>query len=112
MSAPELTRALVLEEQVRMPDGAGGYATSWVALGTLWADVRAGSGRERALAQGPVAVAAVRIFVRGAPSGSPQRPRPDQRLREGDRVWMLHAVAEADPRGRHLVCYATEEAPR
>lgn len=112
MRAPELTRALVLEEQVRLPDGAGGYAISWVALGTLWADVRAGSGRERALAQGPVSVAAVRIFVRGAPMGSPQRPRPDQRLRDGDRIWTLQAVTEADPRGRHLICYATEEAPQ
>ncbi|SDW48629.1 head-tail adaptor protein [Roseicitreum antarcticum] len=112
MRAPDLTRALVLEEQVRMPDGAGGYAISWVGLGTLYADVRAGSGRERALAQGPVAVAAVRIFVRGAPTGSPQRPRPDQRLREGDRIWRLHAVTEGDPHGRHLICYATQETPQ
>ena len=33
--AYSLTRPMVLEEASTTPDGAGGYATSWTALGTL-----------------------------------------------------------------------------
>jgi hypothetical protein len=43
-----LNRALVLEApQTRVPDGAGGFALTWGALGTLWAEVVAGAGRDR-----------------------------------------------------------------
>ena len=41
--SPRLTRPLVLEQEVRQPDGSGGYTGSWEALGTLWAEVRPGS---------------------------------------------------------------------
>jgi len=35
MSAPVLSRRLVLEAPVRVPDGAGGVIESWASLGTL-----------------------------------------------------------------------------
>ena len=47
MSAPMLTRRLVLEAPERVADGAGGYTETWVARGTLWAEVvPRGAGRE------------------------------------------------------------------
>ena len=52
-----------------------------------------------------------RVFLRAAPQGSPQRPRPDQRLTEGDRVFTILAVSEADAAGAYLVCHAREEVP-
>jgi hypothetical protein len=52
-----------------------------------------------------------RIFTRAAPQGSPQRPRPDQRLREGARVFTILAVSEADAAGAWLVLRAMEEVP-
>ncbi len=111
MSAVHLTRALTLEMPVRVADGAGGFALSWAALGTLWAEVLPGSGRETAGTEVLVAAVPYRITVRGAPVGSPARPKPEQRLRDGTRVFTILAVSERDPQGRHLMCFAREEVP-
>ena len=106
---PLLTRALVLEAPMRVPDGAGGYIVGWAVLGTHWADVKAGSGRE--IAGQVVAVARVpyRVIVRSALVGSPQRPLVDQRFRDGARIFRILAVAETDPGGRYLTCLTDEE---
>lgn len=108
MSGVRLSRALVLEAPVTVPDGAGGFAQSWVALGTLWAEVLPGAGRESG---GEVAVAQVayRITVRAAPVGSDARPKPEQRFRDGARLFTILAVAERDAEGRYLTCFAREE---
>lgn len=106
--APELARRLVLEAAARTPDGAGGAALAWTALGTLWGAVAplppVGAGAEGTRDR------RVRVTLRGAPEGSPRRPAPGQRLREGARAWIIEAVEEADPLGRHLVALAREEA--
>ncbi|WP_224824544.1 head-tail adaptor protein [Cognatishimia sp. MH4019] len=109
MSTPVLNRKLVLETPASVPDGAGGFVESWQPLGTVWAEVRAGSGREKAGAFTTVSSMAFRITVRGAPVGSEQRPRPDQRFREGTRLFRILAVSESDPRGHYLMCFANEE---
>lgn len=110
MKRPSLNRKLVLEEPQRVPDGSGGFNQVWVALGVLWAEVRAGTGREREAA-GLFTVSTVpyRITVRNAPHGAPSRPRPEQRFREGDRVFRIVAVTERDPQGMYLECFAREE---
>lgn len=110
MKRPALNRRLVLEEPQRAPDGAGGFTQIWVAVGVLWAEVRAGTGREREAA-GLFTVSTVpyRITVRGAPQGAPSRPRPDQRFRDGERIFRIVAVTERDPQGKHLECLAREE---
>ncbi|MEM1004270.1 MAG: head-tail adaptor protein, partial [Pseudomonadota bacterium] len=41
--------------------------------------------------------------------GSSMRPAPDQRFREGARQFVIRAVAERDPRGQYLTCFADEE---
>jgi len=58
-----------------------------------------------------VTVSAVnyRITVRAARQGAPSRPKPDQRFREGGRVFRITAVAEVGGAGHYLTCYATEE---
>lgn len=106
-----LNRALVLEQAQSLPDGAGGYSVTWQALGTLWCELRPGAGRERRGEIAPTGEMSLRAFLRAAPQGSPQRPRPDQRLREGARVFTILAVAEADPQGAYLVAYLREEVP-
>ena len=106
-----LNRPMVLEQAVITPDGAGGHVTAWTALGTLWAELRAGAGSERRGAIAPEGRMLFRVFVRATPQGSPQRPRPDQRLREGGRIFTILAVSEADPAGAYLVCHAREEVP-
>jgi head-tail adaptor len=111
MSRPSLSRQLVLEARRTLPDMAGGYSESWVVLGTLWADVVAGSGRDVAGEEVTISSVPYRITVRAAPFGSDARPRADQRLREGARIFRIVAVAERDADGRFLTCFAREEVP-
>ena len=109
MNAPRLNRKLILEEAQRVPDGAGGYALTWVALGTLWARIEPGTGRERAGEFVTLSQVPYRITVRAAVQGAPSRPRPEQRLRDGARIFRITAVTEEDPEGHYLTCFAQEE---
>lgn len=109
MSGPRLTRALLLEAPVSTPDGAGGVTTTWQLLGTHWAEIRAGQARARPGALGTTADVRLRITLRAAPAGNDRRPRPGQRFREGQRVFQILAVTEADAEGRWLVVTAREE---
>lgn len=109
MSRPHLNRPLVLEAPVRVSDGAGGHTEVWQPLGTLWAEVRARTGRETTAGGVAVSRMGFKITVRAAPQGAPDRPTPDQRFREGTRVFVIRAVAESDAGGRYLNCFADEE---
>lgn len=104
-----LNRRLVLEEVERVPDGAGGFAEVWAARGTLWGHVTAGSGRDAAGEFATLSTVPYRITVRAAPPGAPSRPKPDQRFREGARMFRILAVTEVEGAGTYLVCFAREE---
>jgi head-tail adaptor len=103
-----LLRRLVLEAPEREADGSGGYAEAWRPLGTLWADVRPRGGREEFIAGRPRPRVKYRILVRNAPVEAPSRPRPQQRLRDGARVFRVLTVAESDATGRYLEVIAEE----
>lgn len=109
MKVPNLSRQLVLESAVRQSDNAGGYVESWAALGSLWAAVTARTGRERAEVGMPISTMNWHVVVRAAPVGALSRPKAGQRFREGARVFAIRAVAERDPFGRYLTCFAEEE---
>lgn len=106
---PRLDRRMVLETPTRVADGAGGFALTWTIRGVLWAALKPGTGREAAGEEVVIAQTPYRIVVRGAPVGSEARPKPEDRLRDGARVFTLLAVTEADPRGQFLTCFAREE---
>jgi SPP1 family predicted phage head-tail adaptor len=107
-----LNLPLVLEAAQSVSDGAGGIAESWAILGTLWAEIVPGSGREIEAADELVGAAVgFRITVRGAPIGAPSRPGPGQRFRGEGRVFRILTVTERDANGRYLVCTAREEVP-
>jgi head-tail adaptor len=110
MGLPILNRRLVLEAPVRLPDGAGGFSEIWAAMGELWAEITPGAGRESAGEFLTLSAVPYRIVVRAAPPGAPSRPRPEQRFREGTRVFLITAVTEHDRRGHYLACFAREEA--
>ena len=103
-----LGRRLLLEARERVPDGVGGFGTEWVARGTLWADVRLRSGFQDFIAAVARPRLRYRIIVRGAPVGSGARPRAEERLREGARVFDILTVTEFDPAGRYLEILAEE----
>jgi head-tail adaptor len=105
-----LNRRMVLEAASRLPDGAGGYAETWVPLGEHWCAVKVGSGVAGSADFVATAEVPLRIVVRAAPEGSLSRPKPDQRLVEGARRYRILAVAEADPAGHYLTLFAREEA--
>ncbi len=109
MQAPKLNRKLVLEEAQTVPDGAGGFTTTWVSLGELWAHVKAGTGRETAAEFVTLSTVPYRITIRAAPVGSPSRPKPDHRFRDGTRLFRIQAVTEDAGPGTYLVCFAREE---
>lgn len=109
MGAPRLNLRLALEHPDREGDGIGGYRITWRRLGFLWAEVRAGSGRETQGEVGAQSVVTWRITLRGAPDGDPRRPRPGQRFRLERRLFLIEAVAESDASGRWLTCFAREE---
>lgn len=109
MKAPELNRKLLLEAPVRTADGAGGYTTTWTPLGTLWAEISGRTGREARGVTTPLSRAAYRITVRAAPHGAPSRPSPEQRFRDGTRIFQINAVTERGADARYLVCHAEEE---
>lgn len=106
---PRLGVPLVLESPERSPDGMGGFRLEWRALGQLWAEMRSGGGREKFAEVGASSVTTWRITVRGVPVGDPRRPRLDQRLRMGLRLFRIISVAECDAQGRYLICAAQEE---
>ena len=109
MSVPRLNVRLDLERSDRQGDGMGGYRIVWQRIGSLWAEMKAGAGKERGAEVGPESVVSWRITVRGAKAGDPRRPAAGQRLRMGQRLFVIEAVAERDPGGRWLTCFAREE---
>lgn len=106
---PHLSRSLVLEAPVHVADGAGGYVRDWQPLGVLWAEVKAGSGRETAAFAVTVSRVPYRVVVRAAPVDAPSRPVAGQRFREGARIFNIHAVAEKGTESRFLTCHVEEE---
>lgn len=109
MNVPNLNRRLVLETPDRVADGAGGYAVTWTALGTLWADIRPGSGREKQVHTLPRSQVPLVVTLRAAPVGHSARPFAGQRFVEGTRVFNIHAVSEVAGTTQYLACRVTEE---
>lgn len=109
MKAPQLNRSLVLEGPVKIADGAGGYTRDWEPLGVLWAQMKAGTGREQAGSAATLSRVPYRITVRAAPNGAPSRPVAGQRFRDGTRVFQILAVAENGVNAAYLTCHADEE---
>ncbi len=103
-----LSRKLELEALSRTEDGAGGFDGIWVPLGVHWGAVDAGRGRLETGDGHARSRTSYRITIRAVPPTSPSRPIAGQRFRDGSRVFLIRAVADA-PDARHLFCYTDEE---
>lgn len=95
-----------------MNDGAGGSPPPGWPRASFGPRSCSGAGSETAGVEVSLTKVPYRITVRGAAVGSPRRPRPEQRLVDGGRVFTILAVTERDPDGRFLVCFAREEEPK
>lgn len=111
MKQIRLSKQLALEQKTTQPDGAGGITTTWRPVGTLWAEIKSGTGRESGGVEVILSLTPYRVTVRAAPPSSNRRPKPGQRFRDGARFLYITAVAEKDPNGFYLTCFAREEEP-
>lgn len=105
-SVGSLRRRLVLETAVTTPDGLGGAAQAFETVAALWARVEFLSGGERWRRGRPEQAATYRVTMRwraGVDAG--------QRLRDGDRLFDIRAVADPDGSRRRLVCLVLEITP-
>lgn len=109
MRRVHLNRRLVLETEDRVPDGAGGFTVVWTVVGSVWAMIDPGPGREVVVLDRRVPRLPLTITVRAAPPGSAERPVAGQRFREGERRFRILAVTERDGRGMYLTCQTEEE---
>ncbi len=92
---PHRRARLVLESPVTTPDGGGGHSLSWTPVGYLWGAIEPRSGRETAPADARASRVSHRIRLAREP-GAARRPGAHQRLRLGERVFAIHAVAETE----------------
>jgi head-tail adaptor len=112
MRLPHLRRRLLLEVTERLPDGAGGFTEGWLTLGELWAEVTPLDLRATQIDGATLARQSHRIVIRATPPGSAMRPRPAQRLRDGQGIFTILSVTARDPGGRFLTCLTREDLPQ
>lgn len=101
-----LRRRLVLEAAVTAPDGLGGTTQTYDTVAALWAQVEFLSGREHWRRGRPEQAVTHRVTMRW-------RANVDagQRLRDGERIFDIRAVADPDGGRRRLVCLVQEITP-
>jgi SPP1 family predicted phage head-tail adaptor len=99
----DLDRRLVLETRLDVPDDIGGVVRSWVFVDVVWSRVVALSGAQRF--EGEREESAITHVIT-------LRWRPDvtgaMRLRDGARVYAIHAAIDGDDRRRTLSCRCSE----
>ena len=102
------TRKLTLEARVSAPDGGGGNVETWAPVAVHWAALRARGAREAFSAGRQASRVSHVMEIRYLPFGHPSRPVADQRFREGERVFAVIGVSEADDRRERLICWLEE----
>lgn len=102
-----MTARLDLEAAVASADGQGGAVIAWTAVASLWARIEPVSfvvGEKGAASE--TATVTHRIWIRFRDG-----VLPGQRLRKGERLFVLGLVRDPDETARYLVCHC-EEAGR
>jgi SPP1 family predicted phage head-tail adaptor len=104
MRIGSLRKRLTLQGESLVPDGSGGHAASWDTLATVWAEIQPASG------SGPLAANfdrrithVIRLrFQQGV------EVKTGMRLLDGNRIYAIRAVVNADERNRWLDAHAEE----
>lgn len=106
MSAPvigALRQRLTLEERTRTQEEGGTATITWSAVAEVWGRIAPSSGREIVRADGVSAKLTHEIALRHRTG-----VRPQMRLRQGARVFEIHAVIDIAERRRWLRCLCEE----
>jgi SPP1 family predicted phage head-tail adaptor len=94
-----LRRRLTIEQEARDPDGGGGAAVAWEALGDVWGAVEALSGKETVGADRISGEAACQITIRHRSDVAPA-----MRFRDGAEIFHILSALDRDGRRRFLTC--------
>jgi len=98
---------VTIEQPQQTPDSSGGSATTWVAVATLWAEVRPTSGGERYRAMREQGYTYYKLRLRGRKDVS---ITTKDRVRMGSKVWNVREVYNEDQLNRWITVIA-EEGP-
>ncbi|MEM7751417.1 MAG: phage head closure protein [Pseudomonadota bacterium] len=101
-----LRHRVTVQYPTRNEDDGGGATTAWVPLATVWAQIKARTGREIFQADSPTARGAFRVVIRYRSDVD-----PTMRLLWGDRVLEVLAVGDEDGTKRWLSCECEEYGP-
>ena len=99
----DLRHRLTLEQLDRVSDDGGGFSESWVAVATLWCDLRPMAGSETVEADRLAGRVSHEIALRYRPGVAPA-----MRFTDGARVFHIVSVIDVDERHRWLKCLCEE----
>lgn len=111
MKTPRMTIRLTLEQQISAPDGAGGETEDWVVVADHHAALTVRGATEGESGARRFGAVTYKAIIRYVAHGAADRPRPDQRFRDGERIFNILGVADADDRRQWLTCWLEEGAP-
>ncbi|MEM7619807.1 MAG: phage head closure protein [Pseudomonadota bacterium] len=103
MNVGQLRRRLDIEQLNRVSDGAGGYATSWVNVDTVWAKVEPKIGRERLIAEQVSSRTNYDIVIRYRSDIT-----AEMRFRDGTQVFHILSFFDENDQKSYLKCICEE----
>lgn len=99
-----LRHRIVIEAQVRLGDGGGGAAVTWIPVAEVWAEIAPGAGAETLVGEGLAGRVSHVIVIRHRGD-----IEPAMRFRLGPRVFEILAAFDIEERRRMLRCLCREE---
>lgn len=104
--AGQLRTMIAIDDPVETPDGQGGWVRDWTERALVWAHEEAAASRAADFAGRAQSVASRRFWIRFRTD-----MRPGQRIRRGDRIFLIDTADDADGSRRYLILKATEMLP-
>ncbi len=105
MTIGTLRKRVVLQEEQRTPDGAGGYALSWASVATVWAEITPVSGHEVVASAGIEGHATHKVRMRWRDDLS---LHSGMRLLHGSRTFNIRYVLNVHEANRWALILAEE----
>ncbi len=104
MDPGNLRTQLSLQDPIEIPDGSGGFTTTWTERALVWAALEPVSPRLESWGQRQISEAAHRITMRFR-----NDVRSGQRLVSATKVFRIELATDLDGTARYLVCQVREE---
>ena len=99
-----LRHRLTLEQEIKTPDGAGGYTKTWESVADIWAEIQPISGKERVFAGQISAEISHKITIRYRVGLNTA-----MRFVYNDRIFNISAILNPEEIGKTLEIWVSEE---